>query len=135
MKKKKPGPIKGTKHKDIKRSEFGERLFKARKARGLTQQQLADKLGITRRMIAYYESDTEGPTIKGLQQIAKVLNVTASYLLGESTQKRIEVDIPIQLRKHVDKFKNLPDKDQKIISVMIDSLEEKITTTRKAEKA
>jgi transcriptional regulator with XRE-family HTH domain len=120
---KKPGPQKGTKHSEIKRSDFGERLFKARKARGLTQQQLADKINMTRRMIAYYESETdEGPTIRGLRDITDALNITAAYLLGESTQKKIDTDIPETLKKHISTLVNLPTKDQKKVIDYIELL-------------
>jgi transcriptional regulator with XRE-family HTH domain len=121
-KKKKPGPKAGTKHTDVKRSLFGARLFTARKARNYTQQELADLLGVTKRTIAYYESDTEGPTISVLMEIAKALNVTASYLIGESTQKSIELDVPNHLKKPVDQLKELPPKDQKNVVRTIEAL-------------
>ena len=122
MKKKKPGPQKGTKHTDVKRSAFGLRLFNARKARGITQQELANKIGITKRMIANYEGTSEGPTVERLTELAQALGVTVSYLLGESTQKNIEPEVPPTLRKHIDKLKSLPHKDQKTAIRMIDAL-------------
>ena len=121
-KKKKPGPKPGTKHTDVKRSPFGARLFTARKARNYTQQELADLLGVTKRTIAYYESNTEGPTIGVLAEIAEALNVTASYLIGESTQKSIELDVPTHLKKPVDQLKVLPPKDQKNVIRTIEAL-------------
>ncbi len=122
MKRTKPGPKKGTKHSDVKRSAFGSRLFAARKTRGMTQQELADKLRITKRMVANYESDSEGPVVERLSAIAQALNVTVSYLLGESTLKNIEPEVPPLLRKHVEKLKKLPPKDQKAAIRMIDAL-------------
>ncbi len=122
MKKKKPGPQKGTKHADVERSAFGLRLFNARKARGITQQELANKIGITKRMIANYEGTSEGPTVERLTELAQALGVTVSYLLGESTQKNIEPEVPPTLRKHIDKLKSLPPKDQKTAIRMIDAL-------------
>ena len=120
--KKKPGPVPGTKHTDVQRSLFGARLFAARKARGCTQQELADALGVTKRTIAYYEGNTDGPTIRMLLKIAQVLNVTASYLLGESTQKSIELDIPNNLKRPVTQLKQLPPKDQKTIIRTIEAM-------------
>lgn len=122
MKRTKPGPQKGTKHSDVKRSPFGQRLFTARKARGITQQELADQLEITKRMVANYEGDSEGPAVERLTAIAKALNVTVSYLLGESTQKNMEPEVPATLRKHVEKLKRLPLKDQKTAIRMIEAL-------------
>jgi transcriptional regulator with XRE-family HTH domain len=122
MKRTKPGPKKGTKHSDVKRSAFGSRLFAARKVRGMTQQELADKMGVTKRMVANYESDSEGPVVERLTAIAQALNVTVSYLLGESTLKIIEPEVPPSLRKHVEKLRKLPPKDQKAAIRMIDAL-------------
>jgi transcriptional regulator with XRE-family HTH domain len=120
MKRIKPGPKRGTKHSDVERSAFGQRLFNARKARGVTQQELAGKIGITKRMVANYEGDSEGPAVERLTAIAQALNVTVSYLLGESTQKSTEPEVPATLRKHVEKLKNLPPKEQKTIFHMIE---------------
>lgn len=46
-------------------SSFGKRLAKLRKAAGYTQQQLADEISATRRMIAYYESRNEAYHVLG----------------------------------------------------------------------
>ena len=113
MKPRKPGPKRGTKHAQVKRSAFGQRMFATRKARGMTQQQLADKLGISKRMVAHYESNTEGPSIERVTEIAEALNVTASYLLGESTLKAIRDDMPPQLRSHVRTIRELSPRDRK----------------------
>jgi transcriptional regulator with XRE-family HTH domain len=39
--------------------DFGKRLAKFRKAIGLTQQALGDKVGVSKRVIAYYEGETK----------------------------------------------------------------------------
>ncbi len=40
---------------------FGARLTKVRKAAGSTQQELADEVGVSRRMLAYYEVQSDHP--------------------------------------------------------------------------
>ncbi len=122
MRHKKPGPPKGRRHADVVRSSIGQRIFTTRKARGLTQQQLADSLGITKRMVAHYESMSEGLSIERVTAIARALSVTASYLLGESTLKAIQPEVPPALRKPVDQLKKLPPKDQKSAIRMIEAL-------------
>lgn len=61
---------------------FGERLVQLRKARGFTQQELADEVGMSRRMVAYYESQSKHPPTTHLPAFAKALNVSADELLG-----------------------------------------------------
>lgn len=107
---------------DIKRSPFGERLFRARKARGFSQQELGAKASLSKRMVSRYEGDFTGPPMDTLTRLAQALNVTVSYLLGESTVKAIEPEVPPSLRKHVEKLKKLPPKDQKAAIRMIDAL-------------
>lgn len=65
-----------------KLSSFGKRLAKLRKAADYTLQQLADEIGVTRRMIAYYESESQHPPANMLVDLAKALNVSADALLG-----------------------------------------------------
>jgi transcriptional regulator with XRE-family HTH domain len=122
MKIKKPGPPKGQKQTEVKRSPFGERLYKIRKARGMTQETVGEKIGVSKRVIAFYEGNHNGPEPDLLKKIASALNVTVSYLLGESILKNIEPEVPPSLRKHVDKLKKLPPKDQKTAIRMIDAL-------------
>lgn len=47
---------------------FGQRLAQLRKARGFTQQELADETGLSRRMLAYYERQSQHPPTTHLQR-------------------------------------------------------------------
>ena len=62
---------------------IGERIKQARKAKGLTQEELAEKLGCTKQSIAQYEKGRRSPKIDGLIKIAESLNIPTSDLLGE----------------------------------------------------
>lgn len=60
----------------------GERIQEARKQAGLTQKELAQKLGLATGTIQQYELDKRQPRIEQLKEISSVLNVTLGYLLG-----------------------------------------------------
>jgi transcriptional regulator with XRE-family HTH domain len=122
MKTKKPGPPKGQRHVEVKRSVFGDRLYKIRKARGITQQELGDKIGVTKRVIAFYEGDHAGPTPELLQKMTAGLNVSVSHLLGQKPIQDIKETIKPSLRKYIDTLQKLPPKDQKAAIRMIDAL-------------
>jgi DNA modification methylase len=62
-------------------SGFGDRMIALRKAAGFTQLELARKLGVSRRMIAYYEGETEHPPTTILPRLAQALNVSADEFL------------------------------------------------------
>ncbi|MCK5541794.1 MAG: helix-turn-helix transcriptional regulator [Desulfobacterales bacterium] len=66
--------------KEIK--SFGKRLAMLRKERGMTQQQLADKIDVTRRVIAYYEVESDNPPGNIIMLLSKALNISADELLG-----------------------------------------------------
>jgi transcriptional regulator with XRE-family HTH domain len=127
MQKKKPGPPKGRKQSEIERSAFGERLFKTRRARGISQTELGKRVGISRRMVCHYEGNApEGPPLTTLNKIAEALNVTVSYLLGESTQKAIKDDVKPILQKHFRIIQEMPTKEQKKVLEYVEMLKKKI---------
>jgi transcriptional regulator with XRE-family HTH domain len=66
---------------------FGERLARLRQAAGYSQRDLATEIGISNRMIAYYEKETEYPPTHLLPLLAKVLRVTSDQLLGLEKEK------------------------------------------------
>lgn len=61
---------------------FGPRLTAVRKARGLTQVQLAQAAGSTQRSISYYENDDGIPPASVVIALARALKVSADELLG-----------------------------------------------------
>jgi transcriptional regulator with XRE-family HTH domain len=65
-------------------SNFGQRLAALRKAKGFTQQELADEIGLSRRMVAYYEAQSGHPPTTHLPDIARVLKTTTDELLGSA---------------------------------------------------
>lgn len=64
------------------RHEFGQRLKAARQAIGMTQQEIAQRLGLTRNGYQFYELGKRDPSLPKLMQLCKVLNVSPNELLG-----------------------------------------------------
>jgi len=58
---------------------IGEKIKLARNEKGLTQVELAEKLGISRSAIACYETERRTPDFKDLQNIASMLGVSVEY--------------------------------------------------------
>lgn len=65
---------------------LGKKLKSARKNAGLTQEQMAEKLVVSRQAITKWEADRGMPDIENLKQLSKLLNISIDYLLdsGES---------------------------------------------------
>ncbi len=60
----------------------GNRLKDAREAIGLTQKELAERVGMSEQQIYRYESDKSDPTGEALSKLSRVLSVSVDYLLG-----------------------------------------------------
>jgi transcriptional regulator with XRE-family HTH domain len=67
---------------------FGELLAQARKAAGFTQQEFADAMGISRRMVVYYEGQEAPPLAVFLAAAVDVLGLSADELLGLQSGKQ-----------------------------------------------
>ena len=81
-----------------KKITFGEKLRSARRNTGLTQEQLSEKLMISRQAVTKWESDKGMPDIENLKLLSKLLNVSIDYLLddniaGELTVIREAIDL------------------------------------------
>jgi len=66
---------------------FAERLKKARKARQLTQRELANLTKMDQGHISRLESGGKGVSMEHLHEIARALGVTVSHLIGEDIQE------------------------------------------------
>lgn len=85
---------------------FGDRLTAAREAQGLTQAQLAKRLGVKQRTVEGWENDTSEPRANKLQMVAGLLNISLRWLLtgdGDgvaepATQEDLAEDAQIILR-------------------------------------
>jgi transcriptional regulator with XRE-family HTH domain len=64
---------------------FGEKLKKARTEAGYTQNELANKLTVSRAAIAKWESDRGMPDVTNLKAIAEALGVSIDYLLDDGS--------------------------------------------------
>ena len=60
---------------------LGEKLKEARKKIGLSQEQLAEKLCVSRQAVTKWESDKGIPDIGNLKEIATLLNTSIDYLV------------------------------------------------------
>lgn len=78
---------------------FGERLKKLRTEKGITQEKLGNIIGVSDRVIGYYEADNRFPKDEILlNKIADYFEVSLDYLLGRTDNKNIVQDIDKKLK-------------------------------------
>lgn len=70
---------------------FGEKLKALRTGQKLTQQQLAERLGVAKSVISYYESSDRYPSYDVLVKIARIFHTTTDYLLDIERSRVIDV--------------------------------------------
>lgn len=63
---------------------FSEKLLSLRKAKDLTQEQLAEKLDVSRQSISKWESAQASPDLEKIVALSAVFDVTTDYLLKSS---------------------------------------------------
>jgi transcriptional regulator with XRE-family HTH domain len=97
------------------------RIKKIRKLRGLTQKELADTIGITRDILASYESGRAHLNDEIIIRFALALQVSSDELLGLKGNESLSSQPPnVRLVKRMQRIQNLPTADQKAILKNID---------------
>ncbi|MBO7404011.1 MAG: helix-turn-helix transcriptional regulator [Clostridia bacterium] len=74
--------------------EIGKNIAEIRKKRGLTQEELGAKLGVTNQAVSKWENQTSLPDVMLLPEIAAALGVTLNTLYGieEKKEERVRAD-------------------------------------------
>lgn len=61
------------------------RIRDLRTCAGMTQRELADKLGISGAAVAQWETGDKRPTVDNLERLADIFGVSVDYILGRDT--------------------------------------------------
>lgn len=102
-----------------KRTEFGERLLAARKQRGLSQSQVAEKLGITQPSYAAWERRETSLKPDHLTTLAALLDVPVDSLLGNATARQRSGGPIGKVRRLFESVSQLPRSQQeKVIAIL-----------------
>ncbi len=95
------------------KSAFAVRIAKLRVAKGLSQHQLSQMLGVKRSVVSYYESGDRLPSYDVLMEMSRVFNVSTDYLLkGKDASRVIQVS-------------DLSEKELDVVMGVINALREK----------
>lgn len=84
------------------KESIGNRITKHRKVLGITQEELASRLGLSSQAVSKWECDTSCPDISLLPELCKVLGITTDELLtGKTDEVRL---VPSEKRKSFDEL-------------------------------
>ena len=110
---------------------FGTRLAETRQRRGLTQEELGKAVGVTQRVIAYYERDDAQPPGAVLVHLAQALRVSTDELLGVKPMKDGTSPKTARLLKRLKRVEALPAADRRAVLKLVDAL---LETRRRAAR-
>lgn len=80
---------------------FGQRLKELRNQKDLTQDQLAQRLWVTKSIISAYESGARYPSLDMLIKLSQTFNTTTDYLLGVNKSESLNITNLSKEQKHI----------------------------------
>lgn len=80
---------------------FGQRLSRLRKEKDLTQNDIADRVGVTAQAVSKWENDQASPDIDMLLTLSDIFNISVDELLGK---ERTTGYVEEQSKKDIDKM-------------------------------
>ena len=91
---------------------FGQKLREARQKAALSQEELAQRISVSRSAIAKWETDKGLPDVDNLKAISKLLDVSVDYLLDDESSLDLSVTRePVELNGEKNLFKKAKLKD------------------------
>ncbi|MCD4652503.1 helix-turn-helix domain-containing protein, partial [bacterium] len=106
---------------NLERTEFGNRLYKARIKAGFTQKETSERLEVSQQSVAFWERKGKSLLADMLCKVASLFNVTTDELLGLTSPKKLPVPVG-KLRKSFDQASKLSRRQQEKIAEVVDAL-------------
>jgi transcriptional regulator with XRE-family HTH domain len=105
-------------------SPVGAKIQDVRVKKGLTQQELAEKIGVSLRKITYYERFAKNPSIQFIEQAAEALGVKPDTLIDPKKEPKFEAvpSVIKSLKQRIPKLSELSRQDQEALVSVIDGL-------------
>ena len=110
---------------------FSQRLSGIRKSKSLTQQKMADTIGIHVSQIKRYESGDTQPSLEVLRKIAIALSISADLLLFDKEERGPSDEFQMRFEA----LNQFNEEEKKIVKALLDSLILKHTASRLEARA
>ncbi len=108
----------GTFMSQLATMSLAQRLVSLRKQKGLTQQALADSLGLHITQVKRYESGSSQPSLEALKKIAQTLRVTTDSLVFEPDELEPDGDLRLQFKA----VSSMPDEERQVIKQLLEGM-------------
>lgn len=97
---------------------FSTRFLQLRKEHGLTQPQIADKVGIHLTQVRRYESGEAQPSLEILKRIAVTFSVSADWLIFEDGEREPQDELKLKFEA----IKQMDEEELKSVTSVLDAL-------------
>lgn len=99
---------------------FYDRLKESRIKAGLTQEQLAEKLGVAKSTLSGYESGNREPTVATIAKALEILNIDANYLYQDETKALTELVISLDDKALIKKYHALDNHGKEMVDFTLE---------------
>ena len=97
---------------------IAQRLVSLRKQKGLTQQVLANSIGLHITQIKRYEAGSSQPSLEALKKIAQTFRVTTDSLIFELDELEPDEDLRLQFKA----VSNMPEEERQIVKQLLEGM-------------
>jgi transcriptional regulator with XRE-family HTH domain len=111
------------------RSKLGERIAQARLQAGLSQIDLAQKLGVSQQVVANWERKAKAVRTNTLTKLAQALNVSVDQLLGVNAPKPKRLIAKGRLQSVFEAAAQLPRRQQEKVAEFVEAFVERHRST------
>lgn len=108
-----------------------DRLKESRIKAGLTQEQLAEKLGVAKSTLSGYESGNREPAVATIAKALEILNIDANYLYQDETKELTDLVISLDDKELLKKYHNLDDHGKEMVDFTLNKEYERSTALAK----
>ena len=108
-----------------------DRLKESRIKAGLTQEQLAEKLGVAKSTLSGYESGNREPAVATIAKALEILNIDANYLYQDETKELTNLVISLDDKELLKKYHNLDDHGKEMVDFTLEKEYERSTALEK----
>lgn len=102
---------------------FIDRLKEARINAGLTQENLAEEIGVAKSTLSGYENGNREPTMLTISKLMKVLKVDANFLWQDEMDALggSPVNLKYNEMKHIEKYRDLDDHGKEMVDFVLET--------------
>ena len=100
---------------------LGERIRELRKAQGMTQEDLAERMDVTQALIASYESARRSIPLRKLCLLADIFGIPIQEVVGHTAPRRHKPGPASKLERRLEEIERLPRSEQKFVIRMLDN--------------